>query len=399
MAADLHTDVIIVGAGLVGLTATIALARLGRQVVLIDAYPQSAPTFDLADIDAPWDQRIYALTNQTVQWLSEIGVWAQMPPSRVTRLAGMHLWAPSQHHADPSLRLEANQANLAHLGYIVESQTLAAACWQVLAQLNVTVLQGALPVALMQKQAGVSLQLAEQSITAQLLLGADGANSWVRAQCGLNVQSFDFAQTALVTNFVASHAHHHIARQWFGSHETLALLPLAEQALSLVWALPQHEAQQLASVSAAQLADKVSQRIGHVCGTLQPLGEISTYALKQHSVSAQVVPGVMLLGDAAHQIHPMAGQGVNLGFEDVMTLCTQLQQSPARRPLGDIGFLKHIARARKINRFKMHTLTRGLDALFARPEAAWTHLAVLGMHAIAHNTALQRLLIHTASGK
>ncbi len=398
MAADITTEVAIVGAGLVGLTAAIALARLGRQVVLIDAQPKRIAPILLEATDAAWDSRIYALTNQTVRWLTEIGVWAHLPPKRITAIAGMDLWAPNQCQSQPNLHLAATQSDQDQLGFIVESQVVTQACWQTLAALNVEVLYGCTPTALTQHPLGITLQLAEQSLSAQLLLGADGGQSWVRSQCGIGTQVVDFAQTALVANFKATQAHQHIARQWFGPHETLALLPMPEQLVSLVWALPHAQAHALAQLTPSALAGEIGQRTGHALGELQPLGEVVSFGLKQQSATSQVVEGVMLLGDAAHQIHPMAGQGVNLGFEDVMTLCAQLQHHPTRRPLGELRFLAHVARARKLNIFKRQALTRGLHALFSRPEAVWMHLGWMGLQAIEKNSAIQRLLIRTASG-
>ena len=400
MAADkhiIHTDVVIVGAGLVGLTAAIALSRLGKKVVLTDAKsPASLPEGWVEDM-AHWDARIYALTNDTVRWLTDIGVWQHVPASRVNPIAAMHLWSPTNAHVTPSLRLQAEQAHLAHMGCIVESQALMQACWQVLRHADVTVIPNAPAQAMQQSGQLVHLTLPAHEVSAQLMIGADGAQSWVRAQCGIASSIVDFEQTALVTNYLAEQSHDNIARQWFGAHETLALLPMPQQQVSIVWALPQDEAKARQSLPPEALADHVEQRCSRVLGRLRPNGPVMTFPLVQKTAHTVALPNILLLGDAAHQVHPMAGQGVNLGFQDVQALCRELQQLPALKPIGDAGFLRHVMRVRQPDILKMQALTRGLDALFARPEAAWTHAALLGLRGVENSAMLKRFLIRTAT--
>jgi 2-polyprenylphenol 6-hydroxylase len=393
----IKTDVAIVGAGLVGLTAAIALSRLGKTVVLTDAKPaQSLPADWIGDV-AHWDARIYALTNQTVDWLRALGVWSRLPVSRINPIAAMHLWSPTHLHATPSLNLSADEAHLPEMGYIVESQALMHACWQVLAESEVTVITDAPAQSLQHCGHLVRLSLPQHAIEASLLLGADGARSWVRSQSGVDVQQVDFAQTALVTNFRAELPHGNIARQWFGEHETLALLPMPQQQVSLVWALPHALATQKQALSAEALAVEVAERSGQQLGQLTPSGPVLAFSLMQNTADTMALPQVMLLGDAAHQVHPMAGQGVNLGFQDVQALCTQVAQLPAIRPLGDARFLRHVMRTRQPDILKIHALTRGLDALFARPQAVWTHAALLGLRGVENSAMLKRFLIRAAT--
>ncbi|WP_229006991.1 FAD-dependent oxidoreductase [Methylophilus sp. Leaf408] len=393
----LNSDVVIVGAGLVGLTAAIALSRLGKQVVLTDA--QALPAFSLGWIEdtAHWDTRIYALTNETVHWLTEIGVWQHVPANRVNAMAAMHLWSPTDVHSKPSLSLDAADAHLTQMGFIVESQALVYACWQVLASTDVTIITDAPAQALQHAGHKVQLTLPQHEIEAQLLLGADGGSSWVREQCSVSVTTVDFEQTALVTNYIAERPHGNIARQWFGAHETLALLPLPQQQVSLVWALSQDQASVKQNLSPEALAAEVEQRCGYALGKLTPAGAVLGFPLVQKTAETMALSSVLLLGDAAHQVHPMAGQGVNLGFQDVQALCRELGDLPALRPLGDASFLRHVMRTRQLDILKMHTLTRGLDKLFSRPEPAWTHAAILGLHGFENSAMLKRFLIRTAT--
>jgi ubiquinone biosynthesis UbiH/UbiF/VisC/COQ6 family hydroxylase len=400
MAADISlikTDIAIVGAGLVGLTAAIALSRLGNQVVLTDARPaQSLPEGWVDDVHH-WDSRIYALTNQTVDWLRHLGIWSRMPANRINPITAMHLWSPTHSHATPSLCLGADEAHLTEMGFIVESQALMQACWQVLGETEVTVITDA-PAHTLQYAGHVArLSLPHHEVEADLLIGADGGRSWVRAQCGVNVHQVDFAQTALVTNYRAERPHGDVARQWFGEHETLALLPMPQQQVSLVWAMPHAEAAQKQALSADALATLVEARCGNILGKLVPSGGVLAFPLVQNTADTMALPHVLLLGDAAHQVHPMAGQGVNLGFQDVQALCQHIEQLPAMRPLGDASFLRHVMRTRKMDILKMHALTRGLDHLFARPQAIWTHAALLGLRAVENSAMLKRFLIRAAT--
>lgn len=400
MVADksmIRADVAIVGAGLVGLTAAIALAQLGKKVVLTDAKPVQRLPEEWIDDITRWDTRIYALTNDTVHWLRALGVWAHVPATRINPIDAMHLWSPTQVHASSNLNLRADEAGLPHLGVIVESQALIHACWQVLSQEEVTVITDAPAQTLQQFSHRVQLTLPHHDIEAQLLIGADGAHSWVRGQCGITVNKVEFAQTALVTNYLAEHPHANIARQWFGVHETLALLPMPQQQVSLVWALPTAEAASKQDCSPEALALAVTQRCAGVLGKLQPNGPVLRFQLSQRTADDMALHNVLLLGDAAHQVHPMAGQGVNLGFQDVQALCQALRTLPAIRPIGDAHFLRHVTRTRQLDILKMHTLTRGLDKLFSRPEAIWTHAAILGLRGVANSAMLKRLLIRTAT--
>jgi 2-polyprenylphenol 6-hydroxylase len=393
----IKTDVAIVGAGLVGLTAAIALSRLGKKIVLTDAKPAQSLAQNWFDDLNHWDSRIYALTNQTVDWLRSLGIWSHMPASRINPIAAMHLWSPSHSHATPNLCLGADEAHLSEMGFIVESQALINACWQVLRASEVTVITDA-PAHTLQYSGHVArLLLPQHEVEAALLIGADGGRSWVREQCGVHVHQVDFAQTALVTNYRSERPHGNIARQWFGAHETLALLPMPQQQVSLVWALPHAEAAQKQTLTAEDLAAEVVARCGHVLGQLTPNGDTLAFPLVQNTADTMALPHVLLLGDAAHQVHPMAGQGVNLGFQDVQALSQHIEQLPAIRPLGDASFLRHVMRTRQMDILKMHALTRGLDGLFAQPQALWTHAAVLGLRAVENSAMLKRFLIRTAT--
>ncbi len=385
--STIEADVAIVGAGLVGLTAAIALAQLGKRVVLLDAKtPDKAMPKD-------WDSRIYALTEKTIAWLKNLGIWAHLDASRINPISEMQLWSPT---LEP-LQLGADDAYLLEMGCIIESQHLMVACWQVLTDLDVTVITEANIQSIENSLAHVSIKLPKQTIQASLLIGADGAQSWVRQQANIVVDVKDFAQTAIVSNYTTAQPHNDIARQWFGAHETLALLPMPQQQVSIVWALPHAEAEALFDLPPAELAQRVAERGQCSLGELTPAAPVLAFPLKQQTAQSLVGDKMVLMGDAAHQVHPMAGQGVNLGFKDVIQFCEMVKALSPYQSLGDAQFLQRYARQRAWDIKRMHILTGGLDSLFAQPQAAIQHLALLGMRGIQNSGMLKRCLVQAAT--
>ena len=383
----IEADVAIVGAGLVGLTAAIALAQQGKRVVLLDAKtPDKAMPKD-------WDSRIYALTEKTIAWLKDLGIWAHLDATRINPISEMQLWSPT---LEP-LQLSADDAYLLEMGCIIESQHLMVACWQVLTDLDVTVITEANIQSIENSLAHVSIKLSKQTIQASLLIGADGAQSWVRQQANIVVDVKDFAQTAIVSNYTIAQPHQDIARQWFGAHETLALLPMPAQQVSIVWALPHAQAQVLLALSPEVLAQRVAERAQFALGELMPAAPVLAFPLKQQTAQSVVGVKMVLMGDAAHQVHPMAGQGVNLGFKDVMQFCEMVKTLSPYQSLGDVQFLKRYARQRTWDVKRMHILTGGLDGLFAQPQAWMQHLALLGMRGIQNSGMLKRWLVQAAT--
>lgn len=363
MTHTIHSEFVVVGAGLVGLTAAIALAQQQKSVVLVDA------TSGMPNLEAGWDARIYALTEGTVDWLQAIGVWQHVDMRRVNRIDAMALWSPKR---EKPLKLTADDANLLQMGSILESQNLMRACWLAIQQSNVTVITDAVCVSIENMPLASTLKLTtgadakkEISITARLLVAADGANSWIREQAQIGVHQKPFNQVAIVANFAAERTHLDVASQWFGAHETLALLPLPQQMVSMVWAVSTERAAELLTLSSEALIARIAETTQHALGTLTQVGQSMSFALNQKTAVSLIGERLVLVGDAAHQVHPMAGQGVNLGFRDVMKLAAIVQEAHAMQDVGDVTGLRQYERARKIDIAGMHALTGGLDTLFA----------------------------------
>ncbi|HAF00752.1 MAG TPA: ubiquinone biosynthesis protein UbiH, partial [Methylophilaceae bacterium] len=335
------------------------------------------------------------LTEASVYWLEKIGVWGHVNQSRVSPIRSMQLWALD---ADSPLALDADDAHLTQMGCIIENQNLMSACWQALSQMDVTVVQGLDCDALQIQSDQVTLTLANREhLSAKLLLAADGTNSWVRRRLNIGVQFKAFHQTAVVANFSAEIPHLECARQWFGVHETLALLPLPEQMVSLVWSLSTERAHNLLRLSEGELCALVQERTQYCLGHLTQIGKSVGFSLNQQTAHQLVSSRVVLVGDAAHQVHPMAGQGVNLGFGDVMKLTELTTKLNAMQDIGDVGLLRKYERARKPDILQMNMLTSGLDAMFASKLAVLPKVAGWGMQVFNRHDVIKKYLIAQAT--
>ncbi|HNV89050.1 MAG TPA: FAD-dependent monooxygenase [Methylotenera sp.] len=383
-----NADIIVVGAGLVGLAAAVAMARQNRTVVLVDAKKPEIKKHQ------SWDERVYALTPGTVSWLQALGVWEEMDLTRVSDIHAMHLWGEAS--ADP-LVLGNHDANLPKLGVIVESQNLMYALWQQIDALGVIVVTDAKCKYIENTQQHIWLGLEDGTeISAKLIIAADGVNSWVRQQADIALKQRDFHQTAIVANFLAEKSHQHVARQWFAPHETLALLPLPEKYVSMVWSVSTESANELLTLSSDELAQKVGAQSRHVLGVLRPVGKILSFRLNQQTAVQLIAERVALVGDVAHQVHPMAGQGVNLGFRDVMQLESLVSATHALQDIGETTFLRKYERSRQADIATMNALTTGLDELFASDinlVKKWTHW---GMRQLNQQATIKKLLIQQA---
>ncbi len=388
----LTCDVVVVGAGLVGLAAVVALAGQGKRVVLIDA--QQKAVKQKAKKTQDFDARIYAITPSTEAFLKRLGVWELVDLSRVNDVEAMALWSADE---EQPLRLLAEDANLSKMACIAENDNLMQALWQKVEALDVSVVMGAPCRTIHYDHDVVVLDLENgHQVCASLLVAADGAHSFVRQQLAIATKTKVFNQTALVANYRVEKAHGNLARQWFAAHETLAFLPLPQQQVSIVWALQTELAQTLLSLTDEGLAEHVQKRSNDVLGELKPTSQAFSFALKQMTANQLIADRVVLIGDAAHQVHPMAGQGANLGFRDVISLANLIASGHAMQDIGERSFLRQYERARKADVLSMNTLTSGLDTLFAFESPVIKKIANFGMQQLDKHTCMKNILIQQA---
>ncbi|MFN7346226.1 MAG: FAD-dependent monooxygenase [Betaproteobacteria bacterium] len=395
-------QVAVVGTGVAGLAAALGLAQLGLRVALIGPVPRSSPP------TPAFDARIYALSAGSVRLLEQLRVWAQVDAQRMQPVERMRVVGDTGRELDFSAYSVAAE----RLATIAEERELL----RVLA-LGVQMAAGisrreAALTALQSSFDGVRLQLADgQALQVPLVIGADGAQSPVRAAAGIHAEVLPYGQTAVVANFACEQPHDGTAWQWFTDDGVIALLPLPGRAVSLVWSAPEALADSLQALAPVQLAERLTAYLGAVTqdaagplGRLQPLGTAAepgrthAFRLRRLRVDRLTVHGIALVGDAAHVVHPLAGQGLNLGLQDVSTLLEVLREREPWRALGDAVLLRRYARRRTEAIDLMRWTTDGLARLFAWDDPLVRQMRNAGLALVNAAGPLKRALVRHALG-
>ncbi len=369
-AASLVVDVTVVGAGLVGLAAALACHQAGYSVALLDSGPGltqsqlNADANSLCNDHSQWDARIYAISPNNAKWLAELGAWPLLDKARLGQINAMQIFADGV-----PMSLDAEDESADCLAYVLESRALAQALHERVSMTGMPVLFNHGCVAF--DSATTTLHLADKrTIQSGLVIAADGSQSWLRQQLGITVQKKSYAQLGIVANFSVELDHAHVARQWFTSHRQdggtiLAWLPLSSNTVSIVWSVPLAYADELLALSPSAFTQAVMQAGGQALGDMRLLSPPVAFPLSRQTCERTVQDGVVLVGDAAHQIHPMAGQGVNLGFRDVIDLLASWQTKNSYQSLADSRLLNAYTRRRKADVLSMQLLTDGLFQIFA----------------------------------
>lgn len=379
-------DVIVVGAGIVGAAFAAALNGSGLKLALVEPHPPlpSAPE---------WDTRIYAISPGSAHFLEELGVWQGFDAARIAPVYGMEI------SGDTGARLDfdAYAAGLPQLAYIMESGRIQQGLWNAIQQqTGLTLFSDARCAQIGWSAAGARVALTDGAVLqARLVVAADGGNSWVREQAGIAASRRDYGQLGVVANFECARSHAHIARQWFRADGALAWLPLPGQRISIVWSAAEAHAQMLLTLPADELAECVAQAGESTLGALRLLGTAAAFPLALTQVDTLVKPGLALIGDAAHGIHPLAGQGVNLGLRDARELAKVLR---ARGPAacGELPLLRRYERARKENILAMQIVTNGLHDLFGSRVPGVSRLRNTGLALTNRLGLVKNLLIQHA---
>ena len=383
----MNFDLAIVGAGLAGL----ALARAARGLRIALVAQQRAPAAPQAGEEI--DARVYAITPGNAAFLSGLGVWRALAEERIAPVRAMRVFGDGDGAA---LGFDAYRAGVGALAWIVEDRALQSALWHALEiDGGVEVLAPAQCESLELSAGGARLGLRDgRVLNARLVVGADGAHSFIREHAGIATSSDAYTHSAVVANFACEREHRGVALQWFQGGPVLALLPLPGNRVSMVWSTAQ--AERLLGLDAQALCLEVGRASGHALGELRLLCAPRAFPLQRLAARRMVAPHVALAGDAAHVVHPLAGQGANLGLQDARELAAVLTAREPQRDPGDLRLLRRYERARAADVLAMDTTVHGLYRLFASGAQPIARLRNAGLNLTDRLPVLKNLLIRQA---
>lgn len=391
-------DVIVVGAGPIGATAAALLARSGGipagRIVLVDR--QAPAAWSPTD---PVDLRVFALSRASERILAAAGAWERIRTMRSSEYERMRVWHASvPPRSEDALLFSADEVGERNLGYIVENTVLQRAAFDAARAGGVEFVQGSVEALEFGAQA-VTVALGGRRIAAKLVIGADGSASRVRTLAELGAESSDYLQLAIVCVVRTAREHEHTAWQRFLPDGTLAFLPLADGTSSIVWSLPTARAERLLALTAEDFAAELTADADDVLGAVELVSSRASFPLRKLSADSYVRERVALIGDAAHVIHPLAGQGANLGLLDAATLADVLSSGVAERE--DVGALRVLRRFERWRRSENQVVSTAMDAFnrfLAHGTGPVSALAQRGLSLVNRATPLKRFFIDRALG-
>lgn len=393
-------DIVIAGAGMIGLTAAALFASVHNRerfkLRVVDA--GSEPRFDP---DADIGLRVSAVSSGSAARFAEIGIWDRLLGTRACPYHAMRVWdAAGSVEGPETLRFDAAEFAVPELGYIVENGLIQDLLLRRLRELGCDVLFDSQIEALQLDGQGYAIEFADgNTLRADLLIGADGARSSVRQFAGIDLRSWSYEQAALVTHLRPQHDHRNTAWQRFLRTGPLALLPLGDGRVSVVWSTTPQQAAEALEAGDEELGRLISDASDRVLGELSVSGPRGTFPLRAQHALSYVRKGLALIGDAAHSVHPLAGQGANLGIADAVVLADVVSTSldDGEYP-GDLPVLRRYERSRKgANQTMLHFVDL-LNRLFASEQTAVSRLRGAGMRLFNASGPIRQRAVQVALG-
>jgi ubiquinone biosynthesis UbiH/UbiF/VisC/COQ6 family hydroxylase len=400
-------DVLVVGGGVAGLACAALLRERARarrapvRIGVIEARPPRVPPAD----EGP-GLRVLAIAPAAEALFRECGAWDGIPPAMAAPYERMRVWQAAGTPFGPcSLGFDAAESGTPNLGHIVDHDWLRLSLWNRVADAAtgpLDLITGAVPAGLDPGRDAVTVRLADgAALTTRLLVGADGAESWVRDSLGVQTSGHAYGQLAIVGHVASERPHARTAWQCFTPAGPVALLPLADGRSSIVWSCLEDAARELVALPAGEFNARLTAATGQVLGALELTTPRLTVPLAVRHTHRYTGERFALIGDAAHQIHPLAGQGINLGLQDVDALvgalATHLLGTPLADP-GDMQVLRRYERERKGANLLTMAAMEGLHRVFTSESSALTQLAAAGLGVVDRLPVVKRVLMARAAG-
>ncbi len=393
-------DILIAGGGMVGLTIALMLSQGGTndqlRITLVDAgkRPSFSPGQDVS-------LRVSAIASGTASLLAGLGAWDSIAGTRACPYRDMRVWdAMGSVEGPETLRFEAAEFAVPQLGFIVEDILMQDALLSLLDSTNVSInFESSIRSVRKCGDRYVVEYGNGETMTPELLIAADGASSFVRNSAGITVRSWKYPQTAFVTHLQPEASHRNIAWQRFLANGPVALLPLCDGRVSTVWTTTPEQAEELSAMPEDQMAALLTEATDSVLGKLSASGPCGSFPLKSQHADRYVLDGLALVGDAAHAVHPLAGQGVNLGLADARVLADVIAEALAggEHP-GDLPILRRYERARKVANKSMLHFINGLNRLFSNESTPLARLRGAGMALFNKSGPIREYAVQVALG-
>ncbi len=385
-------DVVVVGAGLIGSAMALMLAKHTQlRVAIIERYaPIKAPEED--------NQRVVALGAIAAQMLSDLGVLQQLGSRFAHPYKTMRVW---DEHSYGELNFAAADMGIKELGYMVD----AAACTHILQSkvlngeyTNLSAFFDCQLSGFTHSKDSAVIRSKEAEYQAKLVIGADGGQSWVRKQAKIFANRRPYSQLGIVTKISTSESHHDCAFQRFLSTGPVAALPLHDNQSSIVWSADQHYAEQLMALDDATFGKELSAAFDQTLGEVFKLSRRQAFPLVSQQTSQYFAPSVALIGDAAHSIHPLAGQGANLGFKDIQCLLKLILETQHPEQIGGLNLLYRYQQKRKPDNEQTDRMMSALNTAYKLDFPLWLSLRGSGMNWLNRSQKIKQILAKHAIG-
>lgn len=388
-----HADVLIVGGGMVGATLACALGDTPLKVILLEAgpgrYELPATGFEL---------RVSAITRASQRIFETLGVWPGIEARRLSAYRDMHVWDAT---GNGVIHFDAASIGEASLGHIIENNVITAALYERLSAFqNVEVITDSSTASVSIEAESASLALKNGNrIKTKLIVGADGGQSAIRREFSISVRGWDYDHAAVVTYVKTEKPHQATAWQRFLPTGPLAFLPLSDNYCSIVWSTQPALAAELLALPDAAFCRALASAFDYTLGEVQSCGPRAGFPLRFFVANHYVKPRLALAGDAAHAIHPLAGQGVNLGLADVASLAEVLLDAERQgKDIGALPVLRRYERWRRADSMSLFVMMDSLQRMFASEHRGLRWLRNIGLSLTNHLSPVKHHLVRSAMG-